>query len=119
RGDDPEQNRRDTEPVVHGVIRSEGVEDRPVVQVSHETKDLPSSDRSTSTPRPAYAGVMHRTHSVKVRGHVAWLKRLWDQLVGQRRSSVALFALPRSRSSHKAWPSRHYLSGAAPGNAAG
>jgi hypothetical protein len=62
--------------------------------------------------RPRYVRSMHRADS---RVHVAWFKRLWDHVVGRRRSSTALFSLPR-------WGSyrvRHHLSGTVPRHRAG
>jgi hypothetical protein len=57
--------------------------------VSYETKDPVPSDGKTNTLRPRYVGAMHRAYSAGVTGHVAWLKRLWDQLTRRRQFSVA------------------------------
>jgi hypothetical protein len=84
---DPEQDKLGNEPSGHGFIRPEDIEDRSAGYVSHEMKDLASSDRKTSTLRPRYAGATHR--SVGVTGHVAWLKRLWDHLTRPRQLSIA------------------------------
>jgi hypothetical protein len=83
--------------------------------VSHEVKDLVPSDRKTTTLRPRYVRSMHRANSRGVTGHVAWFKRLWDHVVGRRRSSIALFALPRWGS----YKVRHHLSGTVSGRRAG
>jgi hypothetical protein len=82
--------------------------------VSHEVKDLVPFDRKTTTLRPRYVRSMHRADSRGVTDH-AWFKRLWDHLVGRRRSSIALFALPRWGS----YKVRHHLSGTVPGQRPG
>ena len=109
---DPE---KDSQRRVHGIVRPKDIEDPPVVHVSHEVKDLVPSDRKTGTLRPRYVRSMHRAHSRGVTGHVAWFKRLWDHVAGRRRSSIALFALPRWGS----YKVRHHLSGTVPGQGAG
>src|SRR5262245_59014090 len=111
---DPEKDSHDDEPRVHGIIRPKDIEDRSAGHVSHETKDLIPSDGKTTTMRPRYVGPMHRADSKRVTGHVAWFKRLWDHLVGRRRSSIALFAFPRWGS----YKARHHLSSNAPGHRA-
>lgn len=84
---DPEQDKLDNEPSGHGFIRPEDIEDRSAGYVSHEIKDLASSDRKTTTLRPRYVGARHRADSAT--GHVAWLKRLWDRLTRPRQLSIA------------------------------
>jgi hypothetical protein len=109
---DSDKDSRDDEPGVHGIIRPKDLEDPSAGHLSHEGKDLVSSDRKTTTLRPRYVRSMHRADS---RVHVAWFKRLWDHVVGRRRSSTALFSLPR-------WGSyrvRHHLSGTVPRHRAG
>jgi hypothetical protein len=110
---DPEKDSHD-EPRVHGIIRPKDIEDSSAGHVSHEVKDLVPSDRKTTTLRPRYVRSMHRADSRGVMGH-AWVKRLWDHLVGRRRSSIALFALPRWGS----YKVRHHLSGTVPGHRPG
>src|SRR5437763_11954264 len=78
---DPEQNNHDNEPGVHGFIRPKDIEDRFVGRVND---DLVPSDGKTTTLRPHYVRAMHRADSAGVRGHLAWLKRLWDHLTGRR-----------------------------------
>ena len=111
---DPGKDSHDDEPSVHGVVRPKDIEDPPVVHVSQEVKDLVPSVRKTSTLRPRYVR-SHRTHSRGVAVHVAWFKRLWDHVAGRRRSSIALFSLPRSGS----YKLRRHLSGTVPGHRAG
>ena len=111
---DPEKDSNDDEPRVHGIIRPKDIEDPSAGHVSHEVKDLVPSDRKTTTLRPRYVRSMHRADSRGVTGH-AWFKRLWDHLVGRRRSSIALFALPRWGS----YKVRHHLSGTVPGHRPG
>ena len=113
---DPELDNHDNEPDVHGFIRPKDIEDR---SVGHLKDDLDPSDGKTPTLRPRYVGTMHRADSAGVKGHVAWLKRLWDHLTRRRQSSIALFAFPRSRSHNKARPLWHHLSGTVPGHGAG
>jgi hypothetical protein len=116
--EDPEQDNHDNEPSVHGFIRPKDIEDR---RSSHAQikDDLVPSDGKTTTLRPRYAGAMHRADSAGVKGHVAWLKRLWDHLTRRRQSSIALFAFSRSRSYNKVRPLWHHLSGTVPGHGAG
>ena len=109
---DPEKDSHNDEPRVHGIIRPKDLEDPSAGHLSHEVKDLVSSDRKTTTLRPRYVRSMHRADS---RVHVAWFKRLWDHVVGRRRSSSALFALPRWGS----YKVRHHLSGTVPGHRPG
>jgi hypothetical protein len=65
--------------------------------------------------RPRNVRSMHRANSRGVTGHVAWFKRLWDHVVGRRRSSIALFGLPRWGS----YKVRHHLSETVSGRRAG
>jgi hypothetical protein len=111
----PEKDGQDDEPHVHGIIVPKDIEDRSVGHVSHETKDLVPPDGKIATLRPRHGGSMHRADSAGVTGHVAWFKRLWDHLVGRRRSSIALFGFPRWGS----YKVRHYLSQTVPGHGAG
>ena len=113
---DPEQNSHDNEPGVHGFIRPKDIEDR---SAGHLKDDLVPSDGKTPTLRPRYVGTMHRADSAGVKGHVAWLKRLWDHLTRRRQSSIALFAFPRSRSYNKVRPLWHHLSGTVLGHGPG
>jgi hypothetical protein len=85
----PEQDKIDNEPAAHGLIRPEDIEDRSAGHVSHEMKDLAPSDRKTTKGRPRYVGALHRADSAGVAGHVAWLKRVWDQLTRRRHLSIA------------------------------
>jgi hypothetical protein len=94
------------------MIRPKDTEDPSAGHLSHEVKNLVPSVRKTSTLRPRYVRSMHRPDS---RVHVAWFKRLWDHVVGRRRSRLALFALPRWGS----YKVRHHLSGTVPGHRAG
>ena len=111
---DPEQTSHDDEPGVHGLIRPKDIEDRPAEHVSYQTKDdLAPSGVRTTTSHVRSVSAMHRAYKM---GVTAWLKRQWDYLVGRRRSSIALFAFPRSRSYRRPW---HHLSGTVPGHAAG
>jgi len=112
---DPEKVSRDDEPRVQGIVRPKDIEDPSAGRVSHEVKDLAPSDRKTTTLRPRYVGSMQRADSRRVTGHVAWFKRLWDHLVGRRRSSIALFASPRWGS----YKVRRHLSGTVPGHRTG
>jgi len=91
------------------------IENPPVVHVGQEVKDFVPSVRKTSTLRPRYVRSMHRAHSRGVAVHVAWFKRLWDHVVGRRRSSIALFGLPRWGS----YKVRHHLSETVSGRRAG
>ena len=111
---DPEKDSHGDEPRVHGIIRPKNIEVPSAGHLSHEVKDLVPSDRKTTTLRPRYVRSMHRADSRGVTGH-AWFKRLWDHLVGRRRSSIALFALPRWGS----YKVRHHLSGTVPGHRPG
>jgi hypothetical protein len=95
--------------------RPKDIEDRSAEHVSHETKGGVPSDGRTATLRPRYVSSMHRADSARVTGHVAWFKRLWDHLVGRRRSNIALFAFPRWGS----YKARHHLSWTVPGHGAG
>ena len=95
---DPEKDSHGDEPRVHGIIRPKNIEVPSAGHLSHEVKDLVPSDNSRG-----------------VTGHVAWFKRLWDHVVGRRRSSIALFALPRWGS----YKVRHHLSGTVSGRRAG
>jgi hypothetical protein len=98
---DPEQDSHDNEPGVRDFIRTKGIEDRSAGLASSETKeDLAPSGGKTTTSRPRSVGATHRADKMGVAGQLAWLKRQLDHLVGRRRSSIVLFAFPRSRS-HK------------------
>ncbi len=110
-----EQDSRDDESRVHGIIRPKDVEDPSAGKVSRDVKDLVPSDRKTTTLRPRYVRSAHRTDRRGMTGHMASFKRFWDHLVGRRRSSIALFALPRWGS----YKVRHHLSGTVPGHRAG
>lgn len=112
---DPEKDSHDDEPRVHGITHPKDIEDPSARHVSHEVTNLVPSDRKTTTLRPRYVRSMHRADRRGVTGHVAWFKRLWDHLAGRRRSSIALFALPRWGS----YKVRHHLSGTVPGHRAG
>ena len=112
---DPEKDSHGDEPRVHGIIRPKNIEVPSAGHLSHEVKDLVPSDRKTTTLRPRYVRSMHRANSRGVTGHVAWFKRLWNHVVGRRRSSIALFALPRWGS----YKVRHHLSGTVSGRRAG
>ena len=112
---DPEKDSHDDEPRVHGITHPKDIEDPSARHVSHEVTNLVPSDRKTTTLRPRYVRSMHRADRRGVTGHVAWFKRLWDHLAGRRRSSIALFALPRWGS----YKVRHHLSGTEPGHRAG
>jgi len=117
---DPEQGNHGNEPGVHGFIRPKDIEDPSAGHVSHEIKDdRVTSGGKTTTSRRRSVGAMHRADKTGVSGHMAWLKRLWNQLAGRRQSSIALFAFPRSRSYKKVWPFSHHLSGTVPGHGAG
>lgn len=110
---DPEKDSHDDKPRVQGIISPKDIEDPSAGHVSHEVKDLVPSDRKTITLRPR-VGSMHRADGRGVSGHVAWFKRLWGHLVGQRRSSIAFFAFPRWGSNKV----RRHLSGTVPGRRA-
>jgi len=108
---DPEQVNHDEDPSVHGSIRAKDVEDRSAGDASYEAKNVVASDAKTTTSRPHYVGVRHRARTM---GLTAWLKRQWDHLTRPRRSRIALFAFPRSRSyKARSW---HHLSGTVPGH---
>jgi len=111
----PERDSHNNEPRADGIVRPKDTEDPPVVHVSQDVKDLVPSVRKTSTLRPRYVRSMHRAHSRGVAVHVAWFKRLWDHVAGRRRSSIALFSLPRSGS----YKLRRHLSGTVSGHRAG
>jgi hypothetical protein len=87
--------------------------------VSTENKDLVPSDGKTTTLSPHHVGATHRAYTAGVTGNVTWLKRLWDHLVGRRRSGMALFAFSRSRAYNKVRPLSHHLSGTVPARGAG
>lgn len=112
---EPERDSHNNEPRADGIVRSKDIEDPPVVHVSQEVKDLVPSVRKTNTLRPRYVRSTHRAHNRGVAVHVAWFKRLWDHVAGRRRSSIALFSLPRSGS----YKLRRHLSGTVPGHRAG
>jgi hypothetical protein len=116
---DPEHDYPDNEPGVRGFIRPKDVDDHFARRVSYEIKDPVPSDGKTNTLRPRNVGAMHRAKGAGVKGHVAWLRRLWDHLTRRRQSSIALFAFPRSRSYNKVRPLWHHLSGTGPGHGAG
>jgi hypothetical protein len=84
---DPEQDNHDSEPSVHGFIGPKDIEDRFAGHVNYEIKKPVPSD-AKNTLRPRYAGAMRRADRAGVKGHVAWLKRLWDHL-RRRQFSVA------------------------------
>ncbi|HWC18217.1 MAG TPA: hypothetical protein VG498_14445 [Terriglobales bacterium] len=116
-GQHADAERDDSRKQVQGSMRPKIIEDGSAGHVS-ETKNLVRSDGKTDTLRPRYVGAAHRGGSAGVRGHVAWLKGLWDQLVGRRRSSIAFFSF-RSRSYNKLRPVSHHLSGTVPAHGAG
>src|SRR5438045_8889449 len=66
---EPEQNKPNDEPP-RGFIRPDKMEDRSARYVSHESKDLATSDRKTTTLRPRHAGPTHRAARAGVTGHV-------------------------------------------------
>jgi hypothetical protein len=111
---DPEKDGYGDKPRVDGIIRPKDIEYPSAGPVSREVKDLVPSDRKTTMLRPRDVRSMHRADSRGVTGH-AWFKRLWDHLVGRRRSSIALFASPRWGS----YKVRHHLSGTVPGHRPG
>ncbi len=115
---DPEQDNHDNVTGVNGFIRATDEENRSTAQLSSEVKQCAPSDAKTTTSRPYYAGAMHRARTVRVTGHATWFKRLWDHLVGRRRSSIALFAIPPSRSYKKTRLLWYHLSETAPGHRA-
>jgi hypothetical protein len=110
---DPKQDNHDNEPGVRGFIRKD-IEDRSATHVNYEIKH--PSDGKTNTLRPRNIGAIHRADEMGVTGRVAWLKRLWDHLTSWRRSSIAFFGFPRSRSYYKVRPFSHHFSGAVPGH---
>jgi hypothetical protein len=114
-GGEPERDSHNNEPRADGIVHPKDIENPPVVHVGQEVKDFVPSVRKTSTLRPRYVRSTHRTHSRGVTVHVAWFKRLWDHVAGRRRSSIALFSLPRSGS----YKLRRHLSGTVPGHRAG
>jgi len=85
---DPEQQNHDNEPAVHGFIRPKDIGDRFAGHVSYEIKNPVPSDGKINTLHPRHVGAMHRADRAGVKGHVAWLKRLWDHL-RRRQFSVA------------------------------
>ena len=85
---EPEQNKPNDEPP-RGFIRPDKMEDRSARYVSHESKDLATSDRKTTTLRPRHAGTTHRAARAGVTGHFGWLKRVWARLTRPHRSSIA------------------------------
>jgi hypothetical protein len=109
---DPEKDSHGDEPRIHGIIRPKNIEAPSAGHLSHEAKYLVPSDRKTTTLRPRYG---RYANNRGVTGRVAWFKRLWDHVVGRRRSSIALFALPRWGS----YKVRHHLSGTVSGRRAG
>jgi hypothetical protein len=110
---DPKQDNHDNEPGVRGFIRKD-IEDRSATHVSYEIKR--PSDGKTNTLRPRNIGAIHLADEMGVTGRVAWLKRLWDHLTSWRRSSIAFFGFPRSRSYYKVRPFSHHFRGAVPGH---
>jgi hypothetical protein len=95
---DPEQDKLDNEPTAHGFIRPENIGNRSATNVSpenaesvsQESKDLAPSDRKATALRGRYVGAMHRARRAGATGHVAWFKRLWDQLTRRRQLSIAV-----------------------------
>lgn len=87
----PEQDKHENEPAVQGSTRPKDSDPRSAGQMSDEAKDrsIAPSDRKTTMVRPHYIGAMHRAIGARGTGHVAWLKRLWDQLTRPRRFNVA------------------------------
>jgi hypothetical protein len=75
---DPEQDKVDNEPA-HHFIRPEDIEDRSAGHVSQEIKYLPPSDRKK---RPLRG-------SARMTSHVAWFKRLWDNLTRRHQLKIA------------------------------
>ena len=86
---DPGQDNHENEPGVQGFIRPRHIEDASAGLVSQEVKDLAPSDGKTIKLRPRHVGAMHRADSAGVKGHVTWLRRLWDHLTRPRQFSVA------------------------------
>src|SRR5262249_21471520 len=91
---DAEKDHSEEESRVHGT-RTKDIEDRSAGHASYEVKGLVPSNGKPATLRLRSVGAVHRVHKM---GVMAWLKRQWDHLVGRRRSSIALFVNPRSRS---------------------
>src|SRR5262249_7580677 len=87
---DPEKDSYGDKPRVDGIIRPKDIEYPSAAHLNHEVKDLVPSDGKTTMLRPRYVRSMHRADRGGVTVHVAWFKRLWDHVVGRRRSSVAL-----------------------------
>ena len=85
---EPEQIKPNDEPP-RGFIRPDKMEDRSARYVSHESKDLATSDRKTTKLRPRHAGTTHRAARAGVTGHFGWLKRVWARLTRPHRSSIA------------------------------
>jgi hypothetical protein len=95
---DPEQDHHDNEPAVQGFIAPKDVEDRSAGHASNEVKeDLAPSDAKTATSQPRYAGALHRAGTARVSGHVAWFKRLWNQLTRPRPFRVAFLHMSGGR----------------------
>ena len=86
---DPEQDKPKDQPSARGFIRPDKMEDRSARYVSHEIKDLATSDRKTTKLRPRHAGTTHRAAKTGVTGHFGWLKRVWARLTRPHRSSIA------------------------------
>jgi hypothetical protein len=83
---DPEQDSHDNEPGVHEITRPKDIV---AEHVSYLIKEPALSSGKTSTLRPRYLGPTHRANRAAVRGHVPWLKRLWDHLTRRRQFSIA------------------------------
>ena len=86
---DPDHDKHNGEPPARGFIRPDSMEDRSARYVSHEIKDLATSDRKTAKLRPRHAGTTHRAARAGVTGHFGWLKRVWARLTRPHRSRIA------------------------------
>ena len=93
---DPEQDSHDNAPGVHDFNRPKDIvaekdaeKDIVAEQVGYLTKEPVLSSGKTTTLRPRYLGPTHRANRAAVRGHVPWLKRLWDDLTKRRQFSIA------------------------------
>ena len=86
---DPKQDKPNDEPPARGFIRPDSMEGRSARYVSHEIKDLATSDRKTTKLRPRHAGTTHRAAKTGVTGHFGWLKRVWARLTRPHQFSIA------------------------------